>query len=271
MLGQTAALEHELGTRLSIIGRTQDITDRFDTAWAADLAARGARPWITLEFGAFGPDHKPPLAAALPAIINGVDDQEITRWAVEIRDFANPVYLTVLLQVDKNWAVSSGVANGGIPQDVPKAWVHIQSIFRAVGANNVAWVWAPADPVHDQPYAPPPSTINVVLQDFIHYPGTQWGDPQKVLHGVVRRYPGKPIFLEVSASGPAAQKAAWLARLGQAVDSNPQVYALLYHQGGPGLKPTQAQARSWSLASDPQSLAAWKHIVDSLHTAGRLR
>jgi cellulose synthase/poly-beta-1,6-N-acetylglucosamine synthase-like glycosyltransferase len=270
MLNQVPVLARELGTRLSIVGRTQDISDRFDTAWAEALAAHGARPWVTLEFGAFGPHHKLPLAASLPAIFNGVDDQEITRWAVEIRDFANPVYLTVLLQVDKNWAVSSGVANGGIPEDVPKAWLHIQSIFRAVGANNVAWVWAPADPLHDQRFAPPPSTIDVVLQDFINYPGTHWGDPKQVLHSLVHRYPGKSIFVEVSVAGPAAQKAAWLARLGQAVDGSPQVYGLLYHQGGPGLKPTPAQAKSWSLASDPQSLAAWKHIVDNLHPAGRL-
>jgi cellulose synthase (UDP-forming) len=267
---QPSVLEHDLGTRFSIIGRTQDISDRFDAAWAARLAAQRARPWISLEFGTFGPHHKPPLSADLPGIVNGVDDQEITRWAVEIRDFSKPVYLTVLLHADKNWSVSSGVANGGIPEDVPKAWIHIQSVFRAVGANNVAWVWAPADPVHDQQFAPPPSTIDVVLQSFINYPGTQWGDPQKVLQSLVERYPGKPLFIEASAAGQASEKAAWLARLGQAVADCPQVHGLLYHEGGPVLKLTAAQAKSWSLASDPMSLAAWKRIVTRPHQGGRL-
>ena len=91
-----------------------------------------------------------------------------------------------------------------------------------------------------------------------------------MLRGLVHRYPGKPILVEVSAAGPAAEKAAWLARLGQSVDGSPHVYGLLYHQGGPELRPTPAQAQSWSLASDPRSLAAWKHIVESLRT-GRLR
>jgi cellulose synthase (UDP-forming) len=267
---QPPILERDLGVRFSIIGRTQDITDRFDTAWADQLVAQGARPWITLQFGNFGAGHKPPLTANLVAIYNGVDDQAIRRWAAEIRDFAKPVYLTVLLQVDKNWAVSSAVANGGIPEDVPKAWEHIQSVFRAVGANNVAWVWAPADPQHDQPYAPPPSTINVVLQDFINYPGTHWGNPQQVLSSLVQRYPGKPIIVEVSSAGPAAEKAAWLAKLGQAVDDCPQVYALVYHEGGPVLKPTAAQLKSWSEASDPASLAAWRLIVIGLHAGGGL-
>jgi len=258
---QPSVLENDLSTRFSIIGRTQDIGDRFDAAWAGKLAAQGTRPFIFLQFGAFGPNHQPPLTADLPAIINGVNDREIRRWADEVRDFGKPVYLTVLNQADKNWSVSSGVANGGIPEDVPKAWSHIQSIFRTAGANNVAWVWAPADPLHDQQFAPPPSTIDVILQDFINYPRTQWGNPTAVLHKLARRYPRKPFFLEVSVSGPAAKKAAWLAKLGQAVDDSRQVYALLYHEGGPALHPTPAEAKSWSLASDPKSLAAWKRIV----------
>jgi hypothetical protein len=258
-------LERELSTQFSIIGRTQDSHDLFDTCWAAQLAAQHARPWITLQFGVFGPDHKPPLDANLPAIINGLHDQEIRRWAQDIRRYGKPVYLTILQHADKNWSLTSGVANGGIPQDVPKAWMHVQSVFRAVGATNVAWVWAPADPLNDQPYAPPASTIDAVLQSFIHYPGTAWGNPEMVLQKLVQRYPTKPIFVEASVNGPASQKAAWLTGLGQAVDDTPQVYALLYHEGGPGLNPTSAEIESWSLASDPDSLAVMRRIVAGMH------
>jgi len=261
-------LAHDLGIGFSVIGRTQDIGDSFDVAWADSLAAQGARPWITLQFGGFGRHNQSPLTANLPAIYNGVDDSEIRRWAVQVRDYGKPVYLTVLLQADKNWAVSSGVANGGIPQDVPKAWLHIQSVFRSVGTNNVAWVWAPADPLHDQRFAPPPSTIDMVLQDFILYPGTKWGNPDIVLRRLVDRYPGKPLFVEVSVAGPPTEKAAWLAELGHALANCGQLYALVYHEGGPALKPTPAQAKSWSEASDPMSLAAWKRIVTTLRTAG---
>ena len=91
-----------------------------------------------------------------------------------------------------------------------------------------------------------------------------------MLRSLVQRYPGKPIIVEVSASGPAAAKAAWLAKLGRAVDNCPQVYAVVYHEGGPVLNPTAAQLKSWSLASDPESLAAWRQIVTGLHAGGRL-
>ncbi len=267
---QAPVLEQDLGTQFSIIGRTQDINDRFDKAWADQLAAQHARPWITLQFGLFGPNQKPPLDANLPAIINGLHDQELIRWAEDIRAYGKPVYLTVFLHADKNWSLSSGVANGGIPEDVPKAWMHVQSIFRDVGANNVAWVWAPADPIHDQPYAPPASTIDAALQTIINYPGTNWGDPETVLRNLVERYPTKPIFIDASADGPAAQKAAWLTKLGQAVMDIPQVYALLYHEGGPALNPSSAQIKSWSFTSDPDSLAAMRSIVDALYKKAHL-
>lgn len=264
-------LEHDLDTQFSIIGRTQDIHDFFDATWADQLAAEHARPWITLQFGVFGPHQKPPLDANLPAIYNGLHDQEIRRWAEAIRDYGKPIYLTILLHADKNWSLSSGVANGGIPEDVPKAWMYVQSIFRAVGANNVAWVWAPADPLHDQLYAPPTSTIDAVLQTIVNYPGTIWGDPETALLNLAKRYPMKPIFIDATANGLASQKAAWITKLGQAVMDIPQIYALLYHEGGPGLDPNSAQIESWSFTSDPESLAAMRSIVDDLHNKSLAR
>jgi cellulose synthase (UDP-forming) len=259
--GQEVTLERNLNTQFTVVGRTQDIHDLFDRPWANQLAEQHAHPWITLQFGVFGADHKPPLDANLPAIINGLHDPEIKRWAQDIRSYGKPVYLTILQHADRNWSLSSGVANGGIPQDVPDAWKHVQDIFRAVGADNVAWVWAPADPIHSQLYNPPAARIDAVLQSFINYPGTKWGDPAKVLHDLERAYPNKPIFVEASASGQAVAKAAWLQSLEQAVTADTQVYALLYHEGGPDLNATKTEIADWSLASDPKSLSVMRQIV----------
>jgi cellulose synthase/poly-beta-1,6-N-acetylglucosamine synthase-like glycosyltransferase len=263
---QPEPLEAELGVHFSVVGRTQDINDRFDEEWADRLAANGTRPWITLEFGEAGPDGKIPLGATLPAIYNGVHDAALRRWAHEIRSFGRPVYITILEHADKDWSVSSGVAHGGIPEDVPKAWLHVQAVFRSAGAKNVAWVWAPADPVDDQRFAPPANTVDAVLQSFINYPGTRWGDPQHVLNGLVARYPGMPLFIETTVDGPPVQKAAWLERLVRAVDATPQAYALIYHEGGPDLAPSPAEIHSWSLASDPRSLAIMKFEFQTFDT-----
>jgi hypothetical protein len=257
-------LAQKLDTSFSIVGRTQDVQDMFDLQWANQLAANHERPWITLEFGVFGPDGKAPLDASLPAITNGLHDSDLQRWAQSIRDYGKPVYLTILLHVDRNWAVSSAVANGGIPQDAARAWEHVQAIFKAEGAKNVAWVWAPADPAHDEAYAPPASTIDAVLLSMISYPNTRWADPTQTLQGVVARYPNKPIMVEISADGPKNQKAAWITSVGNAVAHTPDIYALIYHEGSPALNPTPADNVAWSILSDPSSALAWQHVVVSL-------
>ncbi len=258
---QPKILQRELHSQFAIVGRTQEVQDLFDRSWAEQLAQQNERPWITLEFGTFNADGKPPLNASLAAIVNGMNDSDLTRWAQSIRYYGKPVYLTTLLQVDRNWSLSSAVTNGGIPQDAPKAWLHIQSIFKQVGATNVAWVWSPADPAHDQAYAPPASTINCVLLSMISYPGTKWADPDNTIDKVVTRYPRKPIILEVSADGPAAQKAAWLTKVGAAVNTIPDVHALIYHEGSPSIHASNLENNQWSLLSDPSSLAAMQHIA----------
>jgi len=257
-------LGEQLCLPFTIIGRTQDIHDSFDLAWAKQLAAHQQRPWITLQFGQFDVNGIPPLDASLPAIANGAQDANIQRWAQDIRTFGKPIYLTILLHVDRNWSVSSAVANGGIPQDAPRAWEHVQSIFKATGDTNVAWVWAPADPANDDAYAPPETTIDVALQSMIRYPDTPWPDPGAVLKAVTVRHPTKPLFVEVSASGPPEEKAAWLERVVAAVKSYPNVYALLYHEGAPTLHPTLAADQQWSLESDQLSLGAvreWRSLI----------
>jgi cellulose synthase (UDP-forming) len=258
--------ERQLCLPLAIVGRTQYASEAFDFAWADQLAANGQRPWITLQFGDFGANGAPPLSASLPAIVNGVQDASITRWAQAMHAYGRPIYLTILLHVDRNWSVSSAVTNGGIPQDVPRAWEHVRALFAAAGDTNVAWVWAPADPAHDEAYAPPESTIDAVLQSMIRYPDTPWPDPAAVVNAEIARHPTKPVLVEVSADGPPAEKAAWLERMVAAVQAEPQVFGLLYHEGSPDVRATPAEDTQWSMESDDLSLAAmrtWQALAPS--------
>ncbi len=267
MLNATpASMNNALCEPFTIVGQTHYAQEEFPTAWANRLATQHAQPWIVLEFGKFGADGKPPLTASLLAIANGVQDSNIRRWADEIRAYGKPVYLTILLHVDRNWSVSSAVANGGIPQDAARAWLHTQAIFRAEGANNVAWVWAPADPAHDQPYAPPEQSISIVLQSFLRYSGTPWPDVSRILAEDSQRYPGKPLFVEVSAAGAPQEKSAWLNSVRSSVAAYHDVYALLYHDGSPDLRASAADNQQWSYASDPlsiRSIASWRSLIQS--------
>jgi len=253
-----AQVSKEVHEQFAIIGRTQEINDQFDRTWANQLAAHHQQPWVTLQFGTIDATGKPPLNAGLDAVANGLQDQQLLRWASEIRDYGKPVYVTILLHVDRNWSVSSAVANGGIPQDSTRAWLHVRQLFAKVGAINVAWVWAPADPSHDQLFAPPENQIDIVLVSMIAYPGTQWVNPTTMVTAVTARHPTKPLFVEISAAGAADQKAAWLNQvndtLGQSKIKN--IYALFYHEGSPDTTATALQHLQWSVESDPLSLQA---------------
>ena len=267
---QPALREKQLGASFAIIGRTQDVTDSFDTAWANDLTAQHAIPWITLLFGQFQAHGKPPEDASLLAISHGLHDADLTRWAQAIRAYNRPVLITILLQVDRNWALSSAVANGGIPEDVSPTWTHVISLFKQQGANNVSWLWEPADPLHDQPYTPPAASINAVVLDLISYPGTTWGNPESLVEALNQRYPGKPIIMNVSASGSSLQKAAWLYQVGVAAESHHDVYALIYHDASPSLAPNKVLDNQWSMDSDADSLSVMSHLASQLqqHYAG---
>lgn len=264
LMTQPSILSSQLQTSFGVIGRTQEIQDDFDVAWAQHLANQHAYPWITLQFGHFGADGRPPLNASLVAIANGMQDGALQRWATAMRAYGQPILLTVLLHVDRNWALSSAVANGGIPSDAARAWLHIQAIFHAVGATNVAWVWSPADPANDQIYAPPVSTINVVLLSMISYPFTQWANPLAKIQAVRQRYPNTPLMIEVSANGLPTDKARWLTEVGAAVRQTPGIYALIYHEGSPAIVETAAGDHAWSLDSDPQSFQVMRSLFQSL-------
>jgi hypothetical protein len=249
------------GLEASVVGRSEEIREAFDRRWAEQITRRGGRIWINLSFAR---DGRVALDSNLRAVANGVHDGDLQRWARAIRQYGRPVYLTVLQHPDRDWSASSGVANGGIPQDVTPAWLHIRSVFRVAGAANVVWLWAPADPANDAAYTPPASAIDGVVVTMFEYPRKRWVDPAARLARVAAAHPAKPLFVEVAAAGAPKKKAVWLASVAAAAEQRSDVAALVYHEGGPATNPTARDLRFWSAASDRQSLEAVRRTWSSL-------
>ena len=253
-------------SRADIIGRHQFVTDGFDAAWAQDLHAQGAVPWLTLHFGSAGNE----LGSGLLAIRNGVHDDDLRRWAGSLREFGRPVYLTVLQFVDANWPETSAVANGGVPQDVRPAWEHIRDIFQAAGATNVGFVWSPAFPDADLTYAPPDSEIDVVQLTVLNYadqhPGPTTSEHEgrdvtritRSLDVLSRHHPGKPLLLEIGTSLPAGKKAPWLDRVVRASETVDEVVSVVYHEAPPD---GDAAAQAWSISSDARAVDQWQRLL----------
>jgi cellulose synthase/poly-beta-1,6-N-acetylglucosamine synthase-like glycosyltransferase len=249
------------GLEASIVGRSQEIRDAFNRAWAEDLTGHGSRVWINLSLA---DDGRVKLDSSPRAVANGVHDADLRRWAEAIARYGRPVYLTALQHADRNWSASSGVANGAIPQDVRAAWLHIRTVFRVAGAANVIWLWAPADPAHDRAFRPPESAVDGVVLTMFEYPRSHWADPAVRLARVAAAHPEKPIFVEVAAAGEPKRKAAWLASVAAAASRRSDVAALLYHQGGPATHLTSHDLAVWSVTSDEPSLDAVRATWGSL-------
>jgi hypothetical protein len=122
-------------------------------------------------------------------------------------------------------------------------------------------VWAAADPAHDELYAPPESSIDIVVLTMISYPQTEWADPAQKLQAVEARYPDMPVFIEVSVAGQAQEKANWLQQVGNAVADDVYVRAILYHDGSPDAKATLQKHQPWSVISDGLSVDAAKDMI----------
>lgn len=258
---QATTVSGMLGVGLGLRGRTDEIDAQFDSGWAGSVSAAGGVPWLTLVLSRHG---QPDLDSSLTAVANGVDDVALRRWARGIAEYGKPVYLTVLPEADRNYAASSAVARGGIPQDVRPAWSRIQRIFHDAGARNVGWVWGPADPAHDQPYTPPAPAVDAVAVTLFEYPGTAWADPAAALAGAAAAHPGKPLLVDVSVAGPPEQRAAWLDRLGAAVAARRDVAGVVYQETGPELDPTSQLARRWSLSADPLTTEAAGRLLRTI-------
>ncbi len=236
------AIEKQLGVAFGTTARTQEIGDSFDYGWADAIAANGGVPWLTIVYSDNG---KASLTSALTAIANGSDDDQISAWARQIAAYGRPLYLTVLPQADRNYAASSGVANGGIPQDVPRAWAHIRQLFTQSGATNVSWVWTPGDPGGDKAYSPSANQIDAVAL-------------------TMAEFPGKQLLLQVSLNGTPAERVAWLRKLQLAVAARDDVAAVVYQEAGPVSDLTGKDAKPWALTADKQTVAQFRKLAAAM-------
>lgn len=113
----------------------------------------------------------------LERITAGDFDNDIRRWARQLRDFGYPVYFRPMCEMNGDWVTWSGIANGNTPDDYIPAWRHVHDIFVQEGATNVKWVWSPN---RDGSIADAQATFNTYYPgdnyvDFIGINGYNWG------------------------------------------------------------------------------------------------
>jgi beta-mannanase len=127
----------------AIIAYYKDWTQSVDPTVLNSISGKGATPLITWEpwsyvvAGTNQPTYK------LSTITAGTHDAYIKSWAADLKAYNKPVMMRFAHEMNGNWYPWSEQVNGNAPGDYVKAWKHVVDVFRAEGATNVQWVWAP--------------------------------------------------------------------------------------------------------------------------------
>lgn len=216
----------------------------------------------------------------LHSIASGLHDAYLTNWARAAKAWGHPFFLRFDPEMNGKWSTWSEQVNNNDPGDFVLAWRHVVSLFRAVGATNVTWVWCPN--ISGQ-YSSPleglypgddyvdwtcmdgynwGTTRSNEWQTFTQvFGGSDYNGNQNTYQQLLDLAPSKPIMIGETASAESGgDKAAWIDSTFNAelVNTFPQVRAILWFDwdaNDPELE--------WSIDSSPEALAAFAAGVSS--------
>jgi Glycosyl hydrolase family 26 len=101
----------------------------FPAKFATKVANDGAAPLVQMD-----PDN-----VGIDAIASGKYDGYLSAYAEAVRTYRHPVILSFGHEMNGDW-YSWGYKHTS-PAVFVAAWRHIVKLFRALGANNVTWLW----------------------------------------------------------------------------------------------------------------------------------
>lgn len=182
-------IEHDLGSVMWY----PTFADNFPKKECNALKEKNIIPHLTWEL--FFPDsvayNTMPLEGTyslMDQVLNGSHDAYIEQFALEAKEYSDEVLIRFLHEFNGNWYLWGGKKNGaenGGPQKVVAVWKYVVDKFRAVGADNVKWIWNPHGPSIDivadkwndiANYWPGDAYVDWIGMDAYNwYPKDPWG------------------------------------------------------------------------------------------------
>jgi mannan endo-1,4-beta-mannosidase len=101
----------------------------FPTRFANTVAKNGAVPLVQMD----------PEGVSVAGIASGKQDAYLSAYAEAIRAYSHPIILSFGHEMNGDW-YSWGYKKTS-PTVFVAAWRHIVDLFRALGAQNVTWLW----------------------------------------------------------------------------------------------------------------------------------
>jgi hypothetical protein len=258
----------EWGTQSSPIG--------FPSGFASFVEGEQATPMITWQPSHIAPDS---TTSVLQVINSGAWDSYITSWAHAARDFGRPMLVRLMHEMNGTW-YPWGYNYQNNPYNTPEHYVeafrHVVDIFKAVKADNVAFVWCAHTPVQADPNplsaffpdSPVPENLKwLALDGYNQSPNNPQSFTdifQSSYHQLLDFEGGRPVMIaetatvELSSSAPET-KAQWItsAFLNEIPQRFPKIVAALYFDA-PG-----AGNNSYPISPGSPEFAAFQQVAQN--------
>jgi hypothetical protein len=212
-----AAFEHAIGRPLDLVNVYHPWADAFPNASDVEFTQNGKILMISW------------ANTDVASIVSGGADRQITARASALKQLGVPVLLRWRWEMNRKNLASEV----GSPAQYIAAWKHIRTIFTAVGATNVGWVWCPIatdfTATNGPAYYPGDDQVDWLCTDV--YPGPDHGSFASVASEFMTwaAQHHKPVIIGeygVEASNPA--QAQWIAGAQTYALQNPQIKAMVY-------------------------------------------
>jgi mannan endo-1,4-beta-mannosidase len=182
----------------------------FSTKFATTAANEGAAPLVQMD----------PNTVSVAGIASGQYDAYLSEYAEAVRAYGHPVILSFGHEMNGDW--STWGYQHTSPAAFVKAWRHIVKLFRALGANNVTWLWTVNiinDTQHGRipgpaPWWPGSSYVNWVgIDGYYLKPSWQFAPLFGPTIDAVRDLTLDPILIAETGAVPTADQPAKIANL----------------------------------------------------------
>jgi Glycosyl hydrolase family 26 len=196
------------GVRPNVVLYYSGWLEPFHAAFAAVVAQDGAVPLVQIE----------PKGINLAAIASGHYDSYLSAYATAVRAYHHPVILSFGHEMNGSW-YSWGYRHTS-PALFVAAWRHIVTLFRALGAINVTWLWT-VNTIHSghgvpSPRAWWPGSSYVTWVGIDGYYSNQSAIFASLFGPTivaVRTLTHDPILIAETAAAPATEQPAKIADL----------------------------------------------------------
>jgi mannan endo-1,4-beta-mannosidase len=200
--------------RFATVARTGPNLVEYASNWGQPFAASYAQ--TLRKHGAIMIVQLDPTDASLASIAAGRYDGYLSSYAESVRSFGHPVIIGFAHEMNADWW-SWGYMHSR-PSAAVAAWRHIVTLFRALGADNVSWLWTiNAEGSGTGPVAswwPGARYVTWVgIDGYYTRPSDHFADIFGPTIAQVRALTGKPILLSQTAAAPEADQYADIRNL----------------------------------------------------------